>query len=302
MPAREWTELYGPLDEDGRPIPVDEAAADDRAARQPRRPCPPPHPLRRRQDASDRGQRRAGGRGHRLPGRDDLLLAGGGGGAMKLKVWGARGSIPAPGPETTRYGGNTSCVQVSLDDGSTLVLDAGTGIRSLGLAMKGFTGPLHILLTHLHLDHIQGLMFFAPMFEPGAEIIVWGPASPEASLLDRIARYISAPLAPDRGPRAAVPRLLPRGRDDRVGDRPGPHPRRLGHAPRPDAGLPHRVRRHVGVLPPRPRARAGRHAGRPRAGVDLRLRPRPRRDRAAARLPVHRRGVPRAHGLGPLRR
>jgi phosphoribosyl 1,2-cyclic phosphodiesterase len=115
---------------------------------------------------------------------------------VKLKVWGTRGSIPAPGPETTRYGGNTSCVQVQLDDGSTLVLDAGTGIRNLGLALKGFTGPLHILLTHLHLDHIQGLMFFAPMFEPGAEIVVWGPASPEASLLDRIARYISAPLAP----------------------------------------------------------------------------------------------------------
>jgi phosphoribosyl 1,2-cyclic phosphodiesterase len=115
---------------------------------------------------------------------------------LRLRVWGARGSIPAPGPETTRYGGNTSCVQVSLDDGSTLVLDAGTGIRNLGLTLKGFTGPLHILLTHLHLDHIQGLMFFAPMFEPGAEIVVWGPASPEASLLDRIARYISAPLAP----------------------------------------------------------------------------------------------------------
>ncbi len=115
---------------------------------------------------------------------------------MKLKVWGARGSIPAPGPETMRYGGNTSCVQVTLDDGSTIVLDAGTGIRNLGLTMQRFEGPLHILLTHLHLDHIQGLMFFAPLFRPDAEIIVWGPASPEASLLDRIARYISAPLAP----------------------------------------------------------------------------------------------------------
>jgi phosphoribosyl 1,2-cyclic phosphodiesterase len=115
---------------------------------------------------------------------------------VRLRVWGARGSIPAPGPETIRYGGNTSCVQVSLDDGSTIVLDAGTGIRLLGLAMQRFTGPLHILLTHLHLDHIQGLMFFAPMFQPGAQITVWGPASPEASLLDRIARYISAPLAP----------------------------------------------------------------------------------------------------------
>jgi len=116
---------------------------------------------------------------------------------LKLKVWGCRGSIPAPGPETTHYGGNTSCVQVTLDDGSILVLDAGTGIRSLGLALAPPTDrPLHILLTHLHLDHIQGLMFFAPMFYPQSEIVVWGPASPEASLEDRIARYISAPLSP----------------------------------------------------------------------------------------------------------
>ena len=118
---------------------------------------------------------------------------------MKLKVWGARGSIPAPGPETTKYGGNTSCVQVTLDDGSTFVLDAGTGIRSLGLALAAPASvdqPLNILLTHLHLDHIQGLMFFAPMFNPRSEIVVWGPASTEASLEDRIARYISAPLSP----------------------------------------------------------------------------------------------------------
>jgi phosphoribosyl 1,2-cyclic phosphodiesterase len=116
---------------------------------------------------------------------------------VKVKVWGARGSIPAPGPETTRYGGNTSCLQVTLDDGSTFVLDAGTGIRSLGLALDGAgEQPLNILLTHLHLDHIQGLMFFAPMFNPRSEIVVWGPASQEASLEDRIARYISAPLSP----------------------------------------------------------------------------------------------------------
>jgi phosphoribosyl 1,2-cyclic phosphodiesterase len=116
---------------------------------------------------------------------------------VKVTIWGARGSIPAPGPETTRYGGNTSCVQVTLDDGNTFVLDAGTGIRSLGLALdKGNDQPLNILLTHLHLDHIQGLMFFAPMFNPRSEIVVWGPASREASLEDRIARYISAPLSP----------------------------------------------------------------------------------------------------------
>jgi phosphoribosyl 1,2-cyclic phosphodiesterase len=115
---------------------------------------------------------------------------------VKVKVWGARGSIPAPGPETTRYGGNTSCVQLTLPDGSVLVLDAGTGIRSLGIALRPMEQPLHILLTHLHLDHIQGLMFFAPVFRPESQIVIWGPASPEGSLRDRIARYISAPLTP----------------------------------------------------------------------------------------------------------
>jgi phosphoribosyl 1,2-cyclic phosphodiesterase len=115
---------------------------------------------------------------------------------MKLKVWGARGSVPAPGPETMRYGGNTSCVELTLSDDSTLILDAGTGIRNLGMALARVERPIHILLTHLHLDHIQGLMFFAPLFRPESEIIIWGPASPEASLHDRVARYISAPLAP----------------------------------------------------------------------------------------------------------
>jgi phosphoribosyl 1,2-cyclic phosphodiesterase len=115
---------------------------------------------------------------------------------MRLKIWGARGSIPSPGPETTRYGGNTSCVQVTLSDGSMLVLDAGTGIRNLGLMLAGSQARLHILLTHLHLDHIQGLMFFAPCFRPQSEIVIWGPASPDASLEDRIGRYISAPLSP----------------------------------------------------------------------------------------------------------
>lgn len=115
---------------------------------------------------------------------------------MKVKTWGARGSVPSPGPETIRYGGNTSCVQVTLEDGTVLALDAGTGIRSLGLALPSETTHLHILLTHLHLDHIQGIVFFAPAFQPSSEIVIWGPASAEAPLEDRIARYISAPLSP----------------------------------------------------------------------------------------------------------
>jgi len=115
---------------------------------------------------------------------------------VKVKIWGARGSIPAPGPETTRYGGNTSCVQLTLTDGSTLILDAGSGIRSLGLDIVPGDEPINILLTHLHLDHILGLMFFTPLFRPESKVIIWGPASPEASLEDRIARYMSAPLSP----------------------------------------------------------------------------------------------------------
>ena len=114
---------------------------------------------------------------------------------MRLKVWGARGSVPAPGPQMNRYGGNTSCVQLPLAGGEELILDAGTGIRNLGVDLKP-GHRIHILLTHLHLDHIQGLMFFPPCFRPESEITIWGPSSPEAPLEDRIARYISAPLSP----------------------------------------------------------------------------------------------------------
>jgi phosphoribosyl 1,2-cyclic phosphodiesterase len=114
---------------------------------------------------------------------------------VKVRVWGARGSVPAPGPQMNRYGGNTSSVQLVLDSGEQLLLDSGTGIRTLGLSLAA-SPHVNILLTHLHLDHIQGLMFFPPCFRADAEITIWGPASPEALLEDRIARYISAPLSP----------------------------------------------------------------------------------------------------------
>jgi phosphoribosyl 1,2-cyclic phosphodiesterase len=114
---------------------------------------------------------------------------------MRLRICGARGSVPSPGADRLRYGGNTSCVYVTLSDGTHLILDAGTGIRSLP-ADLGASGHIHILLTHLHLDHIQGLLFFAPLFEAQARITIWGPSAPGVSLKKRIARYLSAPLTP----------------------------------------------------------------------------------------------------------
>jgi phosphoribosyl 1,2-cyclic phosphodiesterase len=116
---------------------------------------------------------------------------------MRLTIWGCRGSVPTPGPDTVRYGGNTSCVEVSLEDDTALVLDAGTGIRSLGveLARRG-TRRIHLLLTHLHLDHLEGLRFFAPLWDPEVVLDIWGPPSPILSLRERIARVFSPPLFP----------------------------------------------------------------------------------------------------------
>jgi len=115
---------------------------------------------------------------------------------MNITFWGVRGSIPTPGPECTGVGGNTPCVQVGCDDGTRVILDAGSGIRGLGTALEPGGGPLHILLTHLHLDHIQGLLFFAPFFDDEAEITVWGPPGGGRTLRERLARYLSSPLSP----------------------------------------------------------------------------------------------------------
>jgi phosphoribosyl 1,2-cyclic phosphodiesterase len=118
---------------------------------------------------------------------------------MHARIWGCRGSLAAPGADTVRYGGNTSCLEVRLESGHTLVLDAGTGMRALGVALEAqATDELHILLTHLHLDHLQGLGFFRPLFRPGLDVHVWGPASPVQSLAERIAIYLSPPLFPVR--------------------------------------------------------------------------------------------------------
>ena len=115
---------------------------------------------------------------------------------MKVKLWGTRGSIAAPGPETNRYGGNTSCVTVEGSEGTLLVLDAGTGIRRMGAIIPQTVRRIDILLTHLHLDHIQGLGFFSPLRDPESVVHIWGPASTTLSLRERLSRYLSPPLFP----------------------------------------------------------------------------------------------------------
>jgi len=102
---------------------------------------------------------------------------------IRIRFWGTRGSISAAGPETLRYGGNTTCVEVATDDGTLLVFDCGTGARKLGLALAG-KGPLrlHLLLSHTHADHIQGLPFFLPAFTPGSHITVYGPSGMDRRL------------------------------------------------------------------------------------------------------------------------
>jgi phosphoribosyl 1,2-cyclic phosphodiesterase len=115
---------------------------------------------------------------------------------VRAWIWGCRGSLATPGPETLRYGGNTSCVEVRVDD-AVLVFDAGTGARRLGAKLaEEEPAVLHVLLTHLHLDHLEGLGFFAPLRRQGTVVHIWGPPSPVRSLAERIGRYLSPPLFP----------------------------------------------------------------------------------------------------------
>lgn len=98
---------------------------------------------------------------------------------MRFCVRGSRGSVPVPGPDTVRYGGNTTCIEVRSDAGDLIVLDAGTGIRGLGLELADsmpITG--HVFITHTHWDHIQGLPFFIPLFVAGNAISLYGPPDP----------------------------------------------------------------------------------------------------------------------------
>jgi len=99
---------------------------------------------------------------------------------MEIKFWGTRGSIPAPGPQTLEFGGNTTCVEVILANGQRVVIDGGTGLRLLGqhLIENNLSRHFHLLLSHGHWDHLLGIPFFDPIYEESTKIIVdgWPPA------------------------------------------------------------------------------------------------------------------------------
>ena len=107
---------------------------------------------------------------------------------MRLKFWGTRGSLAKPGPKTLRYGGNTSCVQVVSDAGTLVMFDCGTGAHALGQEILG-EHPVrgHILVSHTHWDHIQGIPFFTPLFVPGNEFDIYGPRGLGQSMKETLA-------------------------------------------------------------------------------------------------------------------
>jgi phosphoribosyl 1,2-cyclic phosphodiesterase len=116
--------------------------------------------------------------------------------SVTITFWGTRGTIPTPGAQTVRHGGNTSCVAVEDARGHLLILDAGTGIRGLGRQLAGDAGPdgvaADIVLSHAHWDHIQGLPYFAPFFRAGNRLTVWGPRQGDQGL-DTILRQQMQP-------------------------------------------------------------------------------------------------------------
>ena len=110
-----------------------------------------------------------------------------------LKFWGVRGSIPTPGSSTVRYGGNTPCTELRFSDDKFFVLDAGSGLRELGLNLlkSGKKLHAHIFISHMHWDHIQGIPFFVPALLPGNEFVFHGAEDPNKSLKEILSNQMN---------------------------------------------------------------------------------------------------------------
>ena len=119
--------------------------------------------------------------------------------STRLKLWGVRGSIPVPGVATVRYGGNTTCAEVRAD-GELIVLDAGSGIRELGLALENEFGSrpinLSLLITHVHWDHIQGFPFFVPSYNDKNQIRIFGYDGAGSGLREILKGQMATPFFP----------------------------------------------------------------------------------------------------------
>jgi phosphoribosyl 1,2-cyclic phosphodiesterase len=120
--------------------------------------------------------------------------------AMRLRFWGTRGSVPAPGPHTARYGGNTPCLELRTDRGAIVLLDAGTGARALGIHLvaeaRGTQITAELYVTHLHWDHVQGVPFFEPLFSDGNRFVVRGPHALGARVEQAVRAQMASPLFP----------------------------------------------------------------------------------------------------------
>ncbi|GMU59657.1 MAG: hypothetical protein AMXMBFR34_14200 [Myxococcaceae bacterium] len=113
---------------------------------------------------------------------------------LSVRFWGVRGSIPSPGPETARYGGNTPCVEVQAG-GERLIFDLGTGVRELGEAADGPV-EAHVFISHYHYDHLQGLPFFGPIFNPQSRFLVRGPTRNGRTVREVLAHQMQPPFFP----------------------------------------------------------------------------------------------------------
>ncbi len=143
---------------------------------------------------------------------------------MHIRFWGTRGSIPTPGPTTVRYGGNTACVEVRDSSGALLILDAGTGLRELGIALMSSNGnkpfTIELLLSHLHWDHIQGIPFFRPAYVPNSAMRITGPKQHSTSMKELLGLGMDDPFFPvdlDDLPAKIVIAEMEHGSDERIG-------------------------------------------------------------------------------------
>ena len=118
---------------------------------------------------------------------------------MELTFWGVRGSIPSPGEDTRRWGGNSSCVELRHPGCVPVVLDCGTGARKLGMKLIGEPErKVDLLFTHLHMDHVFGYPFFVPIYAPGYQVRVTVPAFNDADAREKLGRYLNGVFHPTR--------------------------------------------------------------------------------------------------------